>query len=125
MSDDTSLRMIQIVLHWAWDPIGVRGIKEAADEYDMYAPQVLEMLKAGFTAEQTADYLTSVVRDRMELSVRPDLDHAVVANAAAAHRHKRVNRTVACHQVATSAGQRQLRKAVRLKAHKLGNSNLS
>jgi hypothetical protein len=42
MNDDTSLRMIQVALHWAWDPIGVRGIKEAADEYDMYAPRVLE-----------------------------------------------------------------------------------
>ena len=72
MSDDTSLRMIQVALHWAWDPIGVRGIEEAADEYDMYAPRVLEMLKADAPVEQIADYLTSVVRDRMELPVRAD-----------------------------------------------------
>ncbi len=74
MSDDTSLRMIQVALHWASDPIGVRGIKEAADEYDMYAPGVLEMLKADAPVEQIADYLTGVVRDRMELPVRPDRD---------------------------------------------------
>ncbi len=74
MSDDTSLRMIQVALHWAWDPIGVRGIEEAADEYDMYAFPVLEMLKADAPVEQIADYLTSVVRDRMELPVRPDRD---------------------------------------------------
>ncbi|MES3154198.1 hypothetical protein [Sphingomonas faeni] len=74
MNDDISLRMIQVALHWAWDPIGVRGIKEAADEYDMYAPRVLEMLKADAPVEQIADYLTSVVRDRMELPVRPDRD---------------------------------------------------
>ncbi len=74
MNDNTSLRMIQVALHWAWDPLGVRGIKEAADEYDMYAPRVLEMLKADAPAEQIVEYLTSVVRDRMELPVQPDRD---------------------------------------------------
>ena len=77
MSDDTSLRVVQVALHWAWDPIGVRGIDEAADEYNMYAPQVLEMLKADAPVEQIADYLTSIVRDRMELPVRPDRDKDV------------------------------------------------
>jgi hypothetical protein len=74
MSDDTSLRIIQVALLWAWDPIGVRGIEEAADEYDMYAPRVLEMLKADAPVEQIAAFLTSVVRDRMELPVQPDRD---------------------------------------------------
>ena len=74
MSDDTSLRMIQIALHWAWDPIGIRGLEEAADEYDMYAPRVLEMLKTDAPVEQIADYLTNVVRDRMELPARPERD---------------------------------------------------
>ncbi len=55
-------------------PGAVQGIKEAADEYDMYAPRVLEMLKADASVEQIADYLTGVVRDRMELPVRPDRD---------------------------------------------------
>jgi hypothetical protein len=77
MRDDASLRMVQIVLHWAWDPIGVRGIEGAVDEYDMYAPQVLEMLEADAPVEQIAGYLTSVVRDRMELPVRPDRDDDV------------------------------------------------
>lgn len=77
MSDDTSLRMIQVALRWAWDPIGVRGIGEAADEYDMYAPRVLEMLKANATVEHIANYLTSVVRDRMELPSLPDRDKDV------------------------------------------------
>ena len=74
MSDDTTLRMIQIALYWAWDPIGVRGIEEAADEYDMYAPRVLELLKSQAPVQQIADYLTNVVRDRMELSTRPERD---------------------------------------------------
>ena len=77
MSEDTRLRIVQIVLHWAWDPIGVRGIEEAADEYHMYAPQVLELLEADAPADTIAGYLTSVVRDRMELPIRPDRDNDV------------------------------------------------
>lgn len=77
MSEDTSLREIQIALHWAWDPIGVRGIEEAANEYDMYAPRVLEFLNAGAPVEHITDYLTSVVRDRIELPMRPDRDRDV------------------------------------------------
>lgn len=79
MSEDNSLRMVQVVLHWAWDPIGVRGIEEAFDEYDTYAPRVLEMLKEDAPVERIATHLTSVVRDRMELAVRPDRDMDVAA----------------------------------------------
>ena len=43
MSAPAKLRMVQVVLLWAWDPIGVRGIPEAVDEYDSYAPAVLEL----------------------------------------------------------------------------------
>ncbi|UZK65663.1 hypothetical protein [Sphingomonas sp. M1-B02] len=77
MSDDTALRTVQIVLHWAWDPIGVRGIKEAADEYDMYATRVLELLEADAPDERISDYLTSVVRDRMGLAEDTDRDKDV------------------------------------------------
>jgi len=77
MMPDASLLIVQAALHWAWDPIGVRGVEEALDEYDMYAPQVLEMLKAEAPVEQIADYLTSVVRDRIGLPVRPDRDRDV------------------------------------------------
>ncbi|MEA1086387.1 hypothetical protein SFC76_19110 [Sphingomonas sp. CD22] len=77
MSTDASLRIVQAALRWAWDPIGVRGIEGASDEYDMYAPQVLEMLKAEASVEQIANYLTTVVRDRIELPVRPDRDRNV------------------------------------------------
>jgi hypothetical protein len=79
MSDDTSLRMIQIALRWAWDPIGVRGIDEAADEYDMYAPRLLEMLKVDAPVGHIANYLTGVVRDRMELPAQPERDADVAS----------------------------------------------
>lgn len=64
--------MVRVAPPCAWDPIGARGFKEAADEYDIYAPQVLEMLKADAPVEQIADCLTSVVRDLMGLPARPE-----------------------------------------------------
>lgn len=73
------LRMVQSVLHWVWDPIGVRGIREAVDEYDMYAPAVLELLQRGASDIDVASYLTSVVRDRMELRTAPEKDADVAA----------------------------------------------
>ena len=73
------LQMIRIVLLWAWDPIGVRGIPEAVDEYDSYAPAVLQMLETGASDQHIADYLTSVVRDRMELRPNPKADEDIAA----------------------------------------------
>ena len=52
--------MVQIVLFWAWDPIGVRGNAAAADEYDRYAGSVLELLNRGASDEEVANYLTKV-----------------------------------------------------------------
>lgn len=79
MSSNPDLHMIQVVLHWAWDPIGVRGIEEAADEYDMYAPQVLNLLEADAPTDEIATYLTRVVRDRIELPSNPDRDRDVAS----------------------------------------------
>ncbi|RVT40748.1 hypothetical protein [Sphingobium algorifonticola] len=66
------LRMVEIVLHWAWDPIGIRGIEEAIDEYDLYAGTVLDMLERKAADQEVADYLTSIERDRMGLQPRPE-----------------------------------------------------
>ena len=71
--------MVQVVLHWAWDPIGVRGFEMAADEYDIFTPAVLAMLEEGATEHQLGDYLTSVVRDRMELTPKPNADQDVAS----------------------------------------------
>lgn len=79
MNVPAKLRMVRVVLLWAWDPIGVRGIPEAVDEYDDYAPAVLHMLENGASDQQIADYLTSVVRDRMELRPNPRADKDIAA----------------------------------------------
>ena len=79
MASPAKLQMIRIVLLWAWDPIGVRDIPEAADEYDSYALAVLQMLETGASDRHIADYLTSVVRDRMGLGPNPKADENITA----------------------------------------------
>ena len=79
MSDTAKMQMVRIILHWAWDPIGVRGIPEAIDEYDTYAPKVLEMLRSGGSDQDVGAYLTSIVRDRMELRTNPKADEDIAA----------------------------------------------
>ena len=51
-----------------WDPIGVAGISEAADEYDAYAFQVFTSLHSGATAASIKEYLDWVESERMGLS---------------------------------------------------------
>lgn len=62
------LQTVEVVLHWVWDPIGVRGIPEARDEYDGYALTVLGMLQRGSIFTEVADFLTSVEKDWMGLT---------------------------------------------------------
>lgn len=85
MSAPAKLRMVQVVLLWAWDPIGVRGIPEAVDEYDSYAPAMLELLESCASDRQIADYLTGVTLDRMELRPNPKADEDIAAMLRALH----------------------------------------
>jgi hypothetical protein len=48
-----------------WDPIGVRGVPEAADEYDSYLPRLVSRLREGKTADEIAAYLTWVEEEYM------------------------------------------------------------
>jgi hypothetical protein len=48
-----------------WDPIGVDGIPEAADEYDSYIAGVYELLAAEATAAAISDFLRGIEVDRM------------------------------------------------------------
>jgi len=71
--------MVRVVLLWAWDPIGVRGIPEAVSEYDSYAPAVLELLETGASDRHVAEYLTTVIRDRMGLRPNPKADEDIAS----------------------------------------------
>jgi hypothetical protein len=51
---------VRLLLMSEWDPIGVQGVAEAADEYDSYVGVVGRMLREGATADAIASYLSNV-----------------------------------------------------------------
>lgn len=66
-----------------WDPIGVAGIAEAADEYDSYALQIHAMLVGGARPESVAEFLNWVATSRMALPGDPGRDRKIAARSAA------------------------------------------
>ena len=76
---DPKLLMVKSVLYWAWDPIGVRGVEEARDEYDSYALNVLERLERSSPQDEVAAYLGWVQVERMGLPHNPDKNADVAA----------------------------------------------
>ena len=54
-----------------WDPIGVRGVVEAVDEYDGYLAPTLRLLERGASDEEIAAYLDWVALEYMGLPTVP------------------------------------------------------
>jgi len=50
-----------------WDPIGVKGIPEAVDEYDGYVAKVCELVTAG-NKQKLIDHLWWIETERMGLT---------------------------------------------------------
>jgi hypothetical protein len=59
---------IRPVLMAAWDPIGVGGIPEAADEYDSYIGGIYVYLRDGASDEKLAERLADIETTTMGLS---------------------------------------------------------
>lgn len=68
------------VLHYIWDPIGVRNTPQARDEYHSYLPRVFQLLREGRSAASIADYLGKLTTGSMGLSknAKNDLEVARV-----------------------------------------------
>jgi hypothetical protein len=62
---------VREVLLTQWDPIGVHGIPEAADEYDEYAPPVARMLADGTSVAELSSYLLRIETDTLGLKGDP------------------------------------------------------
>lgn len=56
------------VLHYLWDPIGVKEAPQARDEYRSYLPQVFSRLIGDARDHDIALYLDKIVTDSMGLS---------------------------------------------------------
>ncbi len=65
-------RVVRTLLMEERDPIGVRGIPEASDEYDRYADTAYVMLMDGdATATDIEDYLVEIASNHMGLGRKP------------------------------------------------------
>jgi hypothetical protein len=58
---------IRRVLMERWDPIGVREVPQAQDEYDTYVPVIHRLLATNRPKHELVDYLWSVETERMGL----------------------------------------------------------
>ncbi|PYY10939.1 MAG: hypothetical protein DMG61_20465 [Acidobacteria bacterium] len=71
MMDKGESRQIRVqirhVLLDVWDPIGVKDVPNAQDEYDSYIGRVYELLMGNSPDRELAEYLFAVVRDDMGL----------------------------------------------------------
>jgi hypothetical protein len=70
---------IRPVLMQAWDPIGVKAIPEAADEYDGYIAGIYALLRDGASDEQIARHLSDIETKEMGLSSAPSRYASVIA----------------------------------------------
>jgi hypothetical protein len=62
-----SLRAIRSVLLQDWDPIAVRGLPEAQDEYDSYAMPLYTILRQHPSVDSLVDHLYHLETEHMGL----------------------------------------------------------
>jgi hypothetical protein len=68
-----------------WDPIGVAGMPEAADEYDAYAFEVFTSLHKGATATSISEYLDTIETKHMGLSASSGRSGEIASKVIALH----------------------------------------
>jgi hypothetical protein len=65
-------RQTDEILHYLWDPIGVKGIPQARDEYYSYLPRVFSQLIGESKDHEIAAYLIKVEEDSMGLTPKKE-----------------------------------------------------
>jgi len=58
--DNELLSRVDEVLHYLWDPIGIRGVPAARDEYSSYAGVVFSLLKRSAGIDEICEYLRKI-----------------------------------------------------------------
>jgi hypothetical protein len=79
MPIDRIEKMVRVILLNDWDPIGVAGIAQAADEYDHYAAPIARMIAAGSSISELAEHLVRIEIDMMGLKGNQDRARIVAA----------------------------------------------
>jgi hypothetical protein len=70
---------IRRVLLEVWDPIGVKDVPQAQDEYDCCLYEVFRLLTAGGSDDQITDFLWKQGTEHMGLSLNGEQMHPTVA----------------------------------------------
>jgi hypothetical protein len=55
-----------------WDPIGIRDVPQARDEYDEYLPLIAKMIIKGTTVAELSSHLLEIERDAFGLKGDPE-----------------------------------------------------
>jgi hypothetical protein len=71
--DQELYRRVDEILHYIWDPLGVRGVPQARDEYDSYLPKIFQLVRDETPADIIAQHLTDIVVNRMGLRGTKDV----------------------------------------------------
>jgi hypothetical protein len=58
-------RRVSEILHYIWDPIGVRGVPQARDEYDSYVHKVFSLLERGASEPEISQFLSDISTEAM------------------------------------------------------------
>ena len=66
-SANTLEAAVQRILLQEWDPIGIRDVREARDEYDSYVLGICTMLREGQTAEKLSQHLRWIESEHIGL----------------------------------------------------------
>jgi hypothetical protein len=59
---------IKKLLLMEWDPIGIREIEEASDEYDLYIPVICQMVASGKLPLEIENFLLLIETEYMGLN---------------------------------------------------------
>ncbi len=59
---------VRSVLRDEWDPIGVKDVPAASDEYDEYVDAIVRKIVAGVSVDELSSYLMSIETELMGLN---------------------------------------------------------
>lgn len=79
--------VVDEVLHYLWDPIGVSGDPWARDEYQSYIGPVLAMLSSGASESEIAYRLSQIVVEQMGLNACSERSSAAALALVKWRRH--------------------------------------
>jgi hypothetical protein len=68
---------VRTILLNDWDPIGVRDVPEAQDEYDSYAPAIARLVAAGTSVSDLSAHLLEIETDAMGLRGDASRAHSI------------------------------------------------